>query len=125
VVSVTLSTPSDVRTLRPAGPLHAILAVYDGFFLRGNITATVRLRDGRVETQEIVGPGNGSYQPPALSVQLHEARRLLAQAHAQPPSSRRSGGVAHGYLKLLQEHLDTIERHVDFVRSHPGLLPPE
>lgn len=125
VASVTLSTPSDVRTLRPSGPLHAILAVCDGFFLRGNLTATIRLRDGRVETEEIGGPGRGSFQPPVLSVRLREARRLLAQARARSRSSKPSPAAARGYLKAIEEHLDAIERHVQFEQSHPGLLPAE
>jgi hypothetical protein len=125
VVSVTLSTPSDVRTLRPSGPLHAILAVYDGFFLRGKITATVRLRDGRVETQEVGGAGRGSYEPPPLKVRLKEARRLLAQARARSGSPKPSAGAGRQYLSLIEQHLDAVERHVRFERSHPGLLPAE
>lgn len=125
VASVTLSTPSDVRTLRPSGPLHAILAVYDGFFLRGNLTATVRLRDGRVETEEIGGAGRGSYEPSSLAVRLREAKRLLAQAQARVGGSKLSVGAARGYLKPVEEHLDAIERHVGFERRHPGLLPAE
>jgi hypothetical protein len=124
VASVTLSTPSDVRTLRPSGPLHAILAVYDGFFLRGTLTATVRLRDGRVQTEELTGPGRGAYEPPTLKVQLREARRMLAQAHprAQGPSRTQS---THEYPKLVEERVAAIERHVRFEASHPGLLPAE
>jgi hypothetical protein len=125
VVSVTLSTPSDVRTLRPAGPLHAILAVYDGFFLRGNLTATVRLRDGRVQTEEIGGVGRGSYEPSSLSLQLHEAKRLLAQARAQMRSHKLPISAARGYVKFSEWHLQVIERHIEFERSHPGLLPTE
>ena len=125
VVSVTLSTPSDVRTLRPSGPLHAILAVYDGFFLRGNLTATIRLRDGRVETEEIGGPGRGSYEPSSLKVRLRETKRLLTQARARARSPKLAAGAAHQYLQALEEHLDAIERHLAFERSHPGLLPAE
>ena len=125
VVSVTLSTPSDVRTLRPSGPLHALLAVYDGFFLRGEITATVRLRGGKAETEQIVGPGGASFQPAPLSVRLREARRLLAQAHARAAASRLSTGAARAYVKLAEEHLRGIERHVAFERAHPGVLPAE
>lgn len=125
VISVTLSTPSDVRTLRPSGPLHAILAVYDGFFLRGNLTATVRLRNGRVETEDIGGVGRASYEPASLTLRLREAKRMLVQARARTRSSKLSASAARGYLKLAEEHLDAIERHVRFERSHPGLLPGE
>jgi hypothetical protein len=85
----------------------------------------VRLRDGQVQTEEIGGPGRGSYEPPSLSVRLREARRLLAQAHARTRSSKLSPRTARGYLKLLEEHLDAIERHLRFERSHPGELPAE
>lgn len=120
VVSVTLSTPSDVRTLRPSGPLHTILAVYDGFFLRGKITATVRLRRGRVETEQVSGPGLGSYEPPPPGLQLREAKRLLAMARAQARGRRSDQGLA-----FERAHLQAIERHVRFERLHPGLLPAE
>jgi hypothetical protein len=124
VISVTLSTPSDVRTLRPSGPLHVILAVYDGYFLRGNLTATVQLRDGRVETEEVGGPGRGAYEPPVLTVQLREAKRLLAQARAAHNPKVPARG-AREHLLLSEEHLHAIQRHLAFERSHPGILPPE
>ncbi len=47
VVSVTIRTPRDVRTLVPSGTAHAILSVYDGSFPTGKVTATARLKDGR------------------------------------------------------------------------------
>ena len=124
VVSVTLSTPSDVRTLRPSGPLHAILAVYDGFFLRGELTATVRLRGGRVETEQIDGAGGiGSFAPAPPRLQLSEARRMLAlaRAHAHGPGARHASQL----LKEEREPLEAIERHMRFERLHPGLLPAE
>ena len=45
VVAVTLRTPRDIRTIKPAG--GTFLAVYDGRFYGGEIAATARLRDGR------------------------------------------------------------------------------
>jgi hypothetical protein len=125
VASVTLSTPSDVRTLRPSGPLHTILAVYDGFFLRGNLTATVRLRGGRIETEEIFGPGRAPSGPPSLAVQLREAKRILTQARVRSRREKLSPSSTRAYLKILEGHLDAIDRHVAFERSHPGLLPAE
>jgi hypothetical protein len=125
VASVTLSTPSDVRTLRPSGPLHTILAVYDGFFLRGDLTATVRLRDGRVENEQVDGPNLGSHEPPSLAMRLREATRLLAQAPARARNLKLPAKAVRGYLKMTAEHLQAIERHVDFQRSHPGRLPAE
>ena len=48
VVSITLRTPRDVRTIKPAG--GTFLAVYDGSFYGGEIVATAHLRDGRTVT---------------------------------------------------------------------------
>jgi len=48
VVSVTLRTPRDVRTLRPVGGVF--LAVYDGFFYDGDLVVTAHLRDRRSTT---------------------------------------------------------------------------
>jgi hypothetical protein len=123
VVSVTLSTPSDVRTLRPAGPLHVILAVYDGYFLRGNLTATIRLRNGHVQTEQIAGYGPGAYQPESPAAQLHEARHLLTQVRARERSS--SGPRAHPPVAPYEARIRVLERRVDYERLHPGLLPAE
>lgn len=49
VTSVTLQTPRDVRTLRPAGGVF--LAVYDGAFYGGQIRVAAHLRDGRTVTE--------------------------------------------------------------------------
>jgi hypothetical protein len=53
VVSVTLRTPRDVRTLVPSRPDHMILAVYEGAFPAGNVTATAHLNDGRDVTRSV------------------------------------------------------------------------
>jgi len=123
VVSVTLSTPSDVRTLRPSGPLHAILAVYDGYFLRGNITATVRLRDGREQTEQIAGYGPGAYQPEPLTVRLHYLEQTLAQLRSRP---RSHGGSRYlGLLSATETRIQDIQRRAAYEQAHPGLLPAE
>jgi hypothetical protein len=123
VVSVTLSSPSDVRTLRPTGPLHAILAVYDGYFLRGNLTAIVRLSDGHVQSEQIAGYGPGAYEPESLEAQLREAKHLLAQVHKREGSSHglRERAPAEPYHARIR----ALERRVDYERLHPGLLPAE
>jgi hypothetical protein len=127
VVSVTISTPSDVRTLRPSGPLHELIAVYDGFFPRGEILATIRLRGGRVVTQTIQG-ARGEYKPPPLSEMLSNAKRLLVRERA---TLKRPGGRhVHRHLdaslmRELREHIEAIERRLAFERAHPGLLPRE
>ena len=46
VREITIETPRDVRTLRPAGPGRAFLVVYDGEFFAGSITVTARFTDG-------------------------------------------------------------------------------
>jgi hypothetical protein len=123
VVSVTLSSPSDVRTLRPAGPLHAILAVYDGYFLRGNLTATVRLRDGRVQTEQIVGYGPGLQEPEPLTVRLRVDREILAQP--LPRTDTRGAAQQRGFLAPAKAQIRAIERRIAYAREHPGLLPAE
>jgi hypothetical protein len=123
VVSVTLSTPSDVRTLRPSGPLHAILAIYDGYFLRGNLTATVKLRDGRMQTEHILGFSRGADGPEPLAVRLREARETLTQLRAAAHS--RSGSRERTFLAPLQARVQEIERRLAYERAHPGLLPAE
>lgn len=50
VTEVELRTPRDVRVLRPTDRGHAFIAVYDGTFSGGRITATARFHDGRTRT---------------------------------------------------------------------------
>ena len=119
VVSVTLSSPSDVRTLRPSGPSHAILAVYDGYLLRGKLTATVRLRDGRVQTQQIASYGRGAYEPEPLTVRLHDGKQMLGQLRAEARSR------THVPVQPFEAHIRQIERRIAYERAHPGLLPAE
>jgi hypothetical protein len=57
VVSVTLETPRDVRTLIPGGPAHAILAVYDGPFPTGEVRVIARFRDGHTKVQTLGDQG--------------------------------------------------------------------
>jgi hypothetical protein len=53
VVSVTIRTPRDVRTLVPSQPDHLILAVYDGTFPTGDVTGTAHLNTGRDLTRSV------------------------------------------------------------------------
>lgn len=46
VAEIELQTPRDVRLLRPTGPHRAYIAVYDGVFTGGKITARIRFKDG-------------------------------------------------------------------------------
>lgn len=51
VRSITIATPRDVRTLRPAPGSGAFLAVYDGGFPTGEVVLTSRLEGGAVSTE--------------------------------------------------------------------------
>lgn len=48
VLSITLRTPRDIRTLTPSA--GTFLAVYDGAFYGGEVSATAKLRDGSSTT---------------------------------------------------------------------------
>ena len=50
---VVITTPRDVRTLVPSRLGRGLLAVYDGTFPTGRITATAHLDDGRVVSQHV------------------------------------------------------------------------
>ena len=53
VVSVTITTPHDVRTLIPDPEHHAIVTVYAGRFPGGEATATARFKDGRTVSRSL------------------------------------------------------------------------
>ena len=123
VVSVTLVTPRDVRTLRPGGPGHVLITVYDGQFYSGKLTATVLLRSGTTLTEQIPNFTNFEAEGPpeqSLARRLAGTRRELRQWKGP-----RSGGGrnAEGY-ELLHGSLIAIERRIAFMGAHPGLLPP-
>jgi hypothetical protein len=103
--------------------LHAILAVYDGYFLRGNLTATVKLRDGRVQTEQILGYDRGAYEPEPLAVRLREATQRLTQLRTAAHS--RGGSRERTFLAPMQARVQEIERRLAYERAHPGLLPAE
>jgi hypothetical protein len=125
VMSVTLSTPRDVRTLRPSGPLHVLIAVYDGEFFRGKIVATIRLRDGRTVTEPVLnflgGAGESAPRPPSLSARLHGLRRQLAAEHRHPQRLPRFAPRPPSLLALSR----VIESRIAYIGEHPGVLPRE
>jgi hypothetical protein len=96
-----------------------LLAVYAGYFLRGAIVATVRLRGGRIQTEELSGP-RAERQPPSLLSMLSDARRQLhvLRGIAKPPGGREA-------LRLYRQRIAQIERRLAYARAHPGLLPAE
>lgn len=53
VVSITITTPHDVRTLIPTPEHHAFVTVYAGQFPGGEATATARFKDGRTVTRSL------------------------------------------------------------------------
>jgi hypothetical protein len=112
VASVTLTTPSDVRTLRPSGPRHVLIAVYDGAFYQGLSSATIRLRDGHTLTEPVgngvLGGGNRPSRP-SFTRLLY----LLERRHQLAPRSREPTG----------ELVQVIRRRIAYEHAHPGLLP--
>jgi hypothetical protein len=121
VASVTIATPSDVRTLRPTGPLHTLLAVYAGYFLRGSIVASVRLHDGRVVTETLDNPFGRRQQTPTLAEMLVDARRQLrVLSHG---AAARFGGART--LGAYRRRISQIERRLAYAGAHRGVLPAE
>jgi hypothetical protein len=53
VREITIETPRDVRTLRPAGPARVFGAVYDGSFPAGRTVLTARMADGTTHREYI------------------------------------------------------------------------
>ncbi len=123
VVSVTLTTPRDVRTLRPSGPQHALIVVYDGQFFRGAITATVMLRDGHSITEQVPdGPGGiaASAPPtPSLTAMLRSTRRQLAQERQHKRRLPRFAPRPPSLAAIVA----VIERRIAYESAHPGRLP--
>jgi hypothetical protein len=112
VVSVTLTTPSDVRTLRPSGPRHVLIAVYDGAFYQGISSATISLRDGQTIVEPAWGGVLGAANPPPRPsftrlLFLLERRARLAP-HSREPTA---------------ELVGVIRRRIAYERAHPGVLP--
>jgi hypothetical protein len=132
VVSVTITTPTDVRTLRPSGRHDVLILVYDGQFFRGSLTATVRLRSRREVTYPILGgPAEAGASPPPtppLSVRLHRDERTLAGMRKQIASGGRgAGGAPVPTLRIGVHDIEGIvaaERaRLAYEQAHPGVLP--
>jgi hypothetical protein len=123
VLSVTLATPSDVRTLRPGGPQHVFIVVYDGQFFRGAITATILLRDGQTMTQQVQeGPNSVGSAAPELSLAaaLQRDRRELALIRAK---NHNSSAMQRRGTAFLEDNRDLIEQRIAYEKAHPGVLP--
>ena len=53
VVSVTVVSPRDVRTLTPSPRDHLVAALWDGTFATGDIVLRARMRDGSTREQRV------------------------------------------------------------------------
>jgi hypothetical protein len=142
VASVTLVTPRDVRTLRPSGPEHTFIVVYDGQFFRGALTATVALRDGHTVTEPVPdGPGGNIGLVPSTpslaarlrsdEVTLRGMRSQVARAEHASPRQRKKilGGaplsrIVQG-LRDIRAIVATEQARVAYLQAHPGVLPGE
>ncbi len=120
VVTVTITTPRDVRTLRPTGRQHAFIAVYDGYFYSSIVTITAQLKDGHTITQTIphadLGP---DYAQSSLTQQLHQARDDLKRS---PGLSKHAPA---SFIALNAKYIALIRAALNYRHTHPGALPPE
>lgn len=120
VVTVTITTPRDVRTLRPTGPQHAFIAVYDGYFYSSIVTITAQLKDGHTITQTIpqadLGP---DYARSSLTQQLRQAQEDLKRA---PGLSKHAPA---SLVALNTKYITLIRAALNYRHTHPGALPPE
>jgi len=119
VESITLATPSDVRTLRPSGPRHVFIVVYDGIFYSGTATATILLRDGRTVTESPRGLFDLAENPPPRPsmrrmLQLLEDERARLDANPARPSRD---------LPSTERAIELVRRRIAYEQAHPGLLP--
>ncbi|HEV3283036.1 MAG TPA: hypothetical protein VG010_02430 [Solirubrobacteraceae bacterium] len=143
VVSVTLVTPRDVRTLRPSGPQHALIVVYDGQFFQGLITANVLLHDGRTVTEQVPnGPGGvvaSAPQRPSLAQRLRSDQATLAGMRRQVDAAERSSARQRATRLRRQPPLSQLvqglrdialiveveKARIGYLNAHPGVLPTE
>ncbi len=143
VVSVTLATPRDVRTLLPSGPEHVFIVVYDGQFFRGAITATIELRDGHTVTEAVPNPDSPGPPatvpaPPSLAKRLQRDRVTLAGMRSQVARAEHAGPrqrekllggaplpqIVQG-LRDIQAIVATEQARIAYVHAHPDILPGE
>ena len=120
VVSVTLTTPSDVRTLRPSGRHHLIIAVYAGVFHQANPTATILLRDGKTITEPILGFAPQSVRSRTPQQQLQDIYRQQAAVEHDPQLTEAQRRLLSGGVPARAR---LIRLRIAFERAHPGLLP--
>jgi hypothetical protein len=119
VVSVTITTPEDVRTLRPSGVHHLIIAVYAGVFHQASPTATILLNDGRTVTEPILGFES--------RLPSRTPEQQLQDVHRQQTAVEHDPQLTLAQRRSLTEGLPAwariIRLRIAFERSHRGLLP--
>jgi hypothetical protein len=123
VVSVTLTTPQDVRTIQPTGPKHVFIVVYDGVFYSGSVSAAALLTNGRTITESIPGAvANPSAGAPSFSLtdRIRSDQRALKLMRTRAGTTPQLGGA----VSRLQLVLAVEERRLDYDRAHLGFLPP-
>ncbi len=120
VVSVTLTTPADVRTLRPSGRHHLIIAVYAGVFHQANPTATILLRDGKTITEPILGFPPESVRSPTPQEQLQDIYRQRAAVEHDPRLTEAQRRLLSGGVPV---RVRLIKLRIAYEQAHPGLLP--
>jgi hypothetical protein len=120
VVSVTLTTPSDVRTLRPSGRHHLVIAVYPGVFYQAAPTATILLRDGKTITEPILGFASRSVRSPTPLEQLQDIYRQQAAVEHDRHLTQAQRTALSAWIPA-QARL--IKLRMAYERAHPGLLP--
>jgi hypothetical protein len=120
VVSVTLTTPSDVRTLRPSGPHHLVIAVYAGVFYQANPTATILLQDGQTITEPILVFASRSVRSPTPQEQLQDIYRQQA---AVEHDRRLTQAQRTALSAWIPAQARLIKRRIAYEQAHPGLLP--
>jgi hypothetical protein len=120
VASVTLTTPADVRTLRPSGPHHLIIAVYAGVFHQANPTATILLRDGKTITEPILGFAS-------QSVRSTTPQELLRDMYRQQAAVEHDRHLTEAQRAALSAWIPAqarlIRRRIAYEQAHSGLLP--
>jgi hypothetical protein len=144
VVSITLVTSRDVRTLRPSGPHHAFIVVYDGQFFRGEITATIALRDGHIVSEPVANSNEPGADAPAAPRTPSLAKRLRSDettlqgmrsqvARAEHAGPRLREKVLYGAplaqilqgLRQIEAVVAAEEGRIAYIEAHPGVLPAE
>lgn len=124
MTSITLRTPRDVRTLIPAGPAHAFITAYDGFFYDAAITATIRMRNGTTHTEPI--PAADYPTPGALGLNTLPQFLSTLQRDAKQLQSQTQGSRARAIRAIdnIDARIARLKAMIAYRQAHRTLLPP-